>query len=96
MKEIPKKLQPILWSSSVDTLSPEKDAIPIIHKVLAYGDMVGIKWLVNFYGKRRVIKIFLKDPMNLYTKQSFNFIKNFILGLEKVDLEEVKYVKTLY
>jgi len=62
MSKIPQKLQALLWSSNVDGLNIEKDATLIINKVLAYGDLEGIKWLIDNYGKDKVKEAFLERP----------------------------------
>lgn len=41
---IPKKLQPILWSTSVELLDIQKDKVYIIHQVLIYGTLDEIKF----------------------------------------------------
>jgi len=96
MGKLPRKLQAKLWSSDLRNVSIQKDKTMIIHKVLAYGTMDDIYWLVDEYGKREVKKDFLKNPMNLYSRPAFSFAKNIILGLGDIKIDESKYVKTLY
>ena len=96
MAKLPRKLQAKLWSSNLRNISIQGDKIMIIHKVLAYGTMDDVHWLVGEYGKRRVKDSFLNNPMNLYTKSALNFAKNIILGLDSTEVDESKYVKTLY
>ena len=96
MGKLPRKLQAKLWSSDLQNVSVQKDKTMIIHKVLAYGTMADIYWLVDEYGKRKVKEGFLKNPMNLYSRSAFSFAKNIILGLGDIKVDESKYVKTLY
>jgi len=96
MGRLPRKLQAKLWSSDLRNVGVQKDKTMIIHKVLAYGTMNDIHWLVDEYGKKEVKDSFLDNPMNLYTKSALNFAKNIILGLDNIKVDESKYVKTLY
>jgi len=93
---IPKHLQSILWSKSVDKLSLKSDKNYIVHQVLMYGDLKDIKWLFETYSRERVRKIFVQQPKRVYTAPAFNFVKNFVLGLGSEKLEEDKYVKSIF
>jgi len=96
MGKLPRKLQAKLWSSDLRNVGVRRDRTMIIHKVLAYGTMNDIHWLVGEYGKKKVKDGFLNNPMNLYTKSALNFAKNIILGLDNIEVDGSKYVKTLY
>ena len=96
MSKIPQKLQALLWSSNVDGLNIEKDATLIINKVLAYGDLEDIKWLIDNYGKDKVKEAFLERPINIYTKYTYNFLRKFLLNQEETPMDDSKYVKSLY
>lgn len=93
---IPKHLQSILWSKSVDKLSLEDDRNYIVHQVLMYGDLGDIRWLFDTYSREKVREIFVKQPKKVYTAPAFNFVKNFVLGLGSVELNKEKYVKKIY
>ena len=93
---IPKRLQAILWSKSVDKISLEDDRNYIVHQVLMYGDLKSIKWLFDAYSRNGVRDVFVRHPKKVYTAPAFNFVKNFVLGLGAKKLEENKYVKTVF
>lgn len=95
-KSIPAEFQPMLWSKNVKKLDPEKDKNYIIHQILSYGNLSQIKWLFRVYKKEEIKEVFLKFPKKVYIPAVFYFVKNFILGLRKKQLEEEKYVKTLF
>lgn len=86
--------QGIVWSKSKKKLN-HYDRAYKINQVLMYGDLAEIKKLVSRESLKEVRKIFINQPTKIYTKQAFNFIKNYILKIDK-DLEQSKYVKTLY
>ena len=54
MRKLPRKLQAKLGSSDLQNVGVRRDKTMIIHKVLAYGTMDDIHWLVGEYGKKKV------------------------------------------
>lgn len=92
---IPKKLQPILWSTDVKLLDLEKNKGYIINQILIYGTLDEIKWLFDTYSKREVIRVFLTKPSKIYPKEVYFFIKNFILSLKNKILDEQDYVTSI-
>ncbi|RLC34396.1 hypothetical protein DRH14_03110 [Candidatus Shapirobacteria bacterium] len=95
-KVLPKRLQSKLWSKSLANVDLDRDETMVVHRVLAYGDLKDIGWLIRIYGKDRLRRVFVAQPMNLYTKPALNFAKNIILDLDDVQIKEKDYVKTLY
>lgn len=95
-KKIPKYLQGILWSANIKNLDLEKDKNYIIHQVLMYGDFSDIKWLFQSYSLKIVQSVFIASPKKVYTKPIFKLTKDFILGLKETNLDEKKYVRTLF
>ena len=93
-KKIPKSLRPILWSANSKNLDQERDKNYIVHQVLLYGDFPNIKCLFKIYSLENVRQVFLSSPKKIYPKPIFRFIKNFILDLKKVNLDEEKYIRT--
>lgn len=89
--KIPLSFQGLLWSRSIDKLDFEKDKVYIIHQTLNYGDLNQINWLRKHYNKNELKKVFLEKPQKIYTPAAFNFIKNYILELEKEQVDEEKY-----
>ena len=92
---IPKKLQPILWSTNVESLDIEKHKGYIINQVLIYGTMDEIQWLFDTYSKREVVRVFLAKPSKIYPKEMYYFIKNFVLNLRDKDLDDQDYVTSI-
>lgn len=92
---IPKKLQPILWSTNVNLLDIEKHKGYIINQVLIYGTLDEIKWLFDTYSKKEVARVFLTKPSKQYPKEVYYFIKNFILSLRDKILDEQDYVTSI-
>jgi len=92
---IPKKLQPILWSTNVSLLDMERDKHYIIHQVLIYGTFEELQWLFATYSKKEIIDVFISNPQKLYPRSMFYFVKNFILQLKDKNLSEGKYVTSI-
>lgn len=96
MTKIPHKLQPILWSRDVKNLNLEKDKVYIIHQILMYGDLNEIRWLFRTYGKKVIVNVFLNHPSKQYPKETFHFVKNFLLNLRGRSLNKDSYVTSIY
>jgi hypothetical protein len=94
-KKIPSFLQGVLWSVKIDDLNLEKDKVYIINQILSYGTLPMIKWLFQTYPKKIILNTFLKHPIKDYRHSRFQFVKNFLLGLEKINLNPNSYVKNL-
>lgn len=89
-------MQGVLWSSLVEDLDIKKHESYIIHQTLMYGNFDQIKWLFNVYSKEKIVDVFLNKPQKVYTKPALNYINKFILELDDQQLQEDKYVNTIY
>jgi hypothetical protein len=96
MNSIPKSMQGIFWSVSTENLDLERSKSYIIHQVLMYGDFKDIRWLFKVYPEKETKKVFLEKPRKVYTKEAFNYTKNFILGLDREKIPADKYVNSFY
>lgn len=92
---IPLSLQSILWSSNIQSLNLEKDRVYIIHQILAYGDIVDIKWLFDTYPKAIIKTVFTSNPYKDYRKSRFYFVKDIVMNLAQKTLLESSYVKNI-
>lgn len=79
---IPKSLQGVLWSRSVDNLNLNKDEEYIIHQILAYGRWEDLVWLFDKYGKNRVRKVFTDHPTKDYSPAGLKFVSKVLLEVE--------------
>lgn len=93
---VPRSLQGLFWSKNIANLSLKKDRNYIIHQVLMYGSLKDINWLFNTYPANEIKEEFVKKPVKIYTKPSFNFVEKIILNLEDETLKEKDYVKALF
>lgn len=94
MSRIPKRLQGVLWSVSVDKLDLNKNKRYIIHQILAYGTWDDIKWLFKTYTKSEISKVFTSYPSKDYKPEAFNFVSKYLLNLKK--LPDERYYVTTY
>jgi len=85
----------LFWSRKLSRLDLIEDRCYIIHQLLAYGDLDQIRQLFQLYPKSEIKKVFIHQPRKIYTPSSFNFVKNFLLGLRKKKLDRRNYVKNL-
>ncbi len=93
MPKIPSSLQGVVWSRDINSLNLEKDKDYVIHQVLAYGTFKQIKWLKSVYSEDEIRKVFEVSPKKAYTPSQFNFVKNYILSIDK-NLPSENYVKS--
>ncbi|OGE64365.1 hypothetical protein A3I48_03120 [Candidatus Daviesbacteria bacterium RIFCSPLOWO2_02_FULL_36_7] len=70
----------------------EQGSLDNIHQTLMFGSLKEIKSLLNVVGEKEVKKCFLGFPKKIYTASAFNFIKNFILGIN-TKIDEQRYLK---
>ena len=92
MGKIPKSLQGALWSVNVSKLNLEEDKPYIVHQILAYGTLDEIKWLMKTYGKDVIKKVFLNQPIKVYTPSAFRF-SQLLLDVPEVGAD--RYDQTL-
>ncbi len=90
---LPLRLQGILWSQDVRTLQTDRDKVPIIHHIFAFGELEDIRWLRKVYSPRQLRGVFTRQPMKVYTRPSWRFAQR-ILGLRQPLKREKEYVKT--
>jgi len=95
-KKVPQHLQGLLWSADVKNLDVERDKNYIIHNILMYGTFSDIKWLFEVYSADIIKTVFVSSPKKIYTKPVFRLIKDFVLDLKEIKLDEGKYVTTLH
>lgn len=93
--KIPKRLQAVLSSVNVKTLDLRRNRDYVIQQVLLYGSLKEIKWLFKTYGQKQIVDSFVNHPIRMYPKETFHFIKNFILRLRDKKVTEEKYVTSI-
>lgn len=91
-RKIPSFLQAVLWSVDIKDLNLEEDKIYIINQILAYGGMEELKWLFKTYPLKTIKAVFLKHPIKTYRAPTFNFVKEILLDLDKINLPKERYV----
>ncbi len=92
-KQIPAHLQGFLWSKNVEAIDFQADKTYVIHQILSFGDLVDIEWLLAFYGKEEVKKVFSESPKRLYQPSVFYFVKDILLGMKEKDFDLKEYAK---
>lgn len=90
---IPSHLQAVLWSVNIHDLDLQKDKSYIIHQIFSYGRLEDIVWLFRSYPKKEIIDVFATTPYKNYRESRFQFVKNYVLGLNNSTLNEKLYVK---
>lgn len=84
----------MVWSKNKDKLTVEDD-VYVINQVLMFGSLEEIGELKNKYGLERLRRVFVDQPLRVYSKPAFNLIKNFILKIG-TDLDMGRYIKSVY
>ena len=93
--KIPKRLQAVLWSADISKLNIEKHKDYITHQVLIYGSFSDIRWLFKTYSKKEIANTFVNQPSKNYPREVFHFIKNHLLMLKDLNLNEDNYVTSI-
>src|SRR3989344_4411008 len=88
---VPKRLQGVLWSRSIEGIDVEKDKNYIVHQILAYGTCEDLRWLFATYDKSEIRDIFTKYPQKDYVMPAFKFVKNILLGIKESNLDAARY-----
>ena len=94
--KIPQAMQALFWSTDYNSLDLSKHMGYIVTQVLIYGSLADIQWLFSIYGKKAVCQYFLKNPSKNYPAKTFDFVKNYVLGLDKEQLDEQDYVTSIF
>ncbi|MBU1327336.1 hypothetical protein KKB64_02330 [Patescibacteria group bacterium] len=91
----PASLQGSLWSVKVQQLDIQKDKWYIIHQLLNYGTIKELQWLFATYSKKEIVATFVEQPAKMYFKQTYVFVKNYLLSLSQIDLDTDAYVTSI-
>lgn len=91
--KIPKRLQGVFWSVDVNQLDLVRDKVYIIHQILAYGRMEELQWLYSVFPKNVIAETFSTQPYKDYRNARFHFVKDTLLQLDNLKLNEKFYVK---
>jgi hypothetical protein len=94
--QVPPSVQALFWSAPHVPHTVENDAPEIIHKVLAYGDLEDIRWLKRTYDPDTLRRIFVDQPLAVYTPSALHFAATVVLHVEESVLDRNRYVKSVY
>jgi len=81
--KLPKDFKYLLWSYKFSLIDPEEDKERIIVNTINYGQWNHWKWLVKYYGKRRLKKIIENLPASEFRKEALRLI-SLLLGIKKM------------
>ena len=83
--DIPKIIEPFLWSYDTDKLDLEKDKKRIITNVLNYGTKDATDWLFSKFKKKEICEVLKKPIPGEWNKKSLNFW-SLVLGVKPGNL----------
>ena len=90
MKKLPKFLWPFFWDTDPKKLDVEKRSKYIIERVMDWGDIPHVKWMLENFSKKELKNTLIKTR-NLFKKSAY-FWANFL----QVDPEETKCLSKAY
>jgi len=64
-----------------------------LHQILSFGSLDELRNLVDKYGEERLKTLFINQPKKIYHPAGLNFIKKFILHIDK-KIDDAQYLKT--
>ncbi len=82
-EKLPAKLKPLFWSCQFESLNPERHRRTIVKRVLNYGDLEDLRWLVDFYGKKRLAELLEEE---IYSSELKKPTRRLVEVLFKVNL----------
>lgn len=59
---LPETFKPILWSYVFAVFNPKKSVKTLIVQTINYGSLNQWRWIIDFYGKERVVEILQSIP----------------------------------
>lgn len=73
----------------------EKDKGYIIHQAFSHGSLEDMFWVLRTYPQDTIRRVFTTVPYKDYRAPRFYFIKNFLLQLHAIPMNERRYVKNI-
>ncbi len=70
---LPESVNVLLWDLDLGTIDPVVDADAILARVLEYGRLDDVRWLLRFYGEDRVRAFFEGAPHPLISDRTRAF-----------------------
>lgn len=92
MKRIPACIKITLWSYDIAGLDAMRDRRMIIERVLNYGHMPAVKWLINRYGRREIRRIIANPSRGVWLPE----VLTFWLTILKIKLTPQRYHRALF
>jgi hypothetical protein len=88
-------LKKYFWETDFKSLDLKKDAVYIISRILEYGDIKAVKWLLKNFDKKLIKKVILTQrgfspKTSNFWRLFFNLNKNKVLCLKKSYLKRRK------
>ena len=79
-------LRPIFWDLDAEKLDLQKNARQIIERILEWGDLEQVRWMIKTYSKEEIIEA-VKGSRQLSSKSA-----NFWATYYKISRDEVKCI----
>ncbi len=76
--------QTLFWDVDPKKIDPKKHALYIIERIMDFGDIKEVKWMMNFYDKRTLKKV-VTNPRRLrsMSKIFWYLMLGIMLGIKK-------------
>jgi len=82
-QKLPEDFKPLMWSYDFSKIDPEKDKETIIINTINYGLWKQWKWLLSYYGKKKLKRIISELAASEFYKEPFK-IMMLLLNIQKM------------
>ena len=72
--KLPKDFQYLLWSYDFSKIDPEEDIERIIINTINYGNWEHWRWIINYYGRKRVKEVIENTPKSEFRERALKLI----------------------
>lgn len=81
--KLPSFLKPLFWSYKFSSVDPEENVKTVIVNTVNYGDWKQWKWLVKYYGAKRLKSLIENIPASEFRKDALRLI-SLLLNIKKM------------
>lgn len=81
--KVPTRYRFVFWDVNTRTLDVEKHSAFIISRVLEYGDMAAVRWLLTLYGKNEIAGLLRSRYARRLSPRTIGFWKTILRSGEK-------------
>lgn len=87
--KLPASFRPFFWSYRFQDLDPHEDVELIIKQLVLFGNLPEWRWMIQRYGKRKIVGVLSRTPESELRPSSVELVKTVF------DIHSMPYVRCL-